>query len=183
MKIRLSEIPEEGRHYTFDQKTGELNEALKDLVGERDYSVEFDIRPMGNVYEIAGQVKTTLIETCSKCGWDLELGLARKFREILMEEMKDKDAKIAGHHTLNLAEEKFEISEYRNDHLELDGLVHQAIAEGIEEYPSCGKDDCEHLLEAQLVQQRLAEEFESAEAEKKGHPGFQVLEQIFKRKN
>jgi len=38
MKIRLNEIPEEGRNYTYSQETGELNEALKDIVGEHDFT-------------------------------------------------------------------------------------------------------------------------------------------------
>ena len=34
MKIRLKEIPQEGRRYQFDRTSAELNETLEDIIGE-----------------------------------------------------------------------------------------------------------------------------------------------------
>ena len=58
MKIRLTEIPNDGRSYTFDRESGELNEQLSDLVGKNAYHVNFTISPIGNAYEMRGGFKT-----------------------------------------------------------------------------------------------------------------------------
>jgi uncharacterized protein len=89
VKIRLKEIPLEGRSYIFDRKSGELNSALSDLLGKHPYEVKFYIKPIGTAYEMRGHLQTQLSEVCSKCGWDFELPLHKQINEILFEEQED----------------------------------------------------------------------------------------------
>ena len=68
MKIRLAEIPVEGRKFSFNRQTGELNSALTDIIEEAPYRVELLIRPLGNAYEMEGRVVTSLKEECALSG-------------------------------------------------------------------------------------------------------------------
>src|SRR3982750_1289461 len=97
MKIRLGEIPEEGRNYTYDRTSGELNTQLEDLIGAHPYAIDMFIKPIGNAYEMRGSVKTVLSEVCSKCGEDFDLAVDRKFTEIIFQE-EDEHRKSQGVH-------------------------------------------------------------------------------------
>ena len=84
--INLTEIPEDGREFEFNRQTGDLNELLKDILGDRAYQARLFIRPMGNAYEMTGEVRTQIGEICSLCGYDIELPIKRRVNEILIPE-------------------------------------------------------------------------------------------------
>ena len=82
--IHLDELPEDGKDYVYTNESAELNQDLKDLLGERAYKLEFSLRPAGNAYEMIGTVETTLPLLCSRCAIDLEYSIKEKFHEILI---------------------------------------------------------------------------------------------------
>ncbi len=52
MKINLNEIPAEGREYICNKRTAEFNESIGDLVGQEPYTIQFLVRPLGNIFEV-----------------------------------------------------------------------------------------------------------------------------------
>jgi uncharacterized protein len=93
MIIRLHEIPKEGKTFHVDRVSGELNEALEDLIGERSYETEFQLLPVGQAFDLTGKVHTTLKETCSFCAKEFDLPVVEKFHELIL---KDDAKKLSG---------------------------------------------------------------------------------------
>jgi len=131
MRINLSEIPEEGRSYVCNRKTGELNTSLKDLLGDAAFEAEFFIKPLNSKdFELRGVIKTTLPEDCSRCGVDFELKIAPSFQEILIPRQEDvrtghyakvnhiSEAEVAGP----------SVSEYDNSVFDMGEYVHEVVA-------------------------------------------------------
>lgn len=181
MKIRLSEIPQEGRHYTFDRETGELNEALADILGESRYSAEMELKPIGNAYELRGRVRTSVPEVCSTCGYDFDLLIERKFHEILFEEHEEgrKAHSVHGNQSVDFLGEGVSMTPYRNEVFDAGEYVHEAIALSEPFYPKCGGEDtCQREAEVLEIRRRLEAEFASAEEVVAGHPAFAVLKSL-----
>lgn len=183
MKIRLKEIPQDGRDYDLDRASGELNEDLKDLIGDRDYSVEFSIKPIGNAYEMRGTLKTTVPEVCSTCGYDFELPIDRRINEILFEEPEDhrKSQSVHGNQSVDFGGSGPAMVPVKGEVFEPGAFVHEAIALAAPFYPICGENgQCEHRDEVEEIKRKLAADFALADAkeEKVGHPGFAALKDL-----
>ena len=188
MKIRLNEIPQEGREYIFDRKSGELNDALSDLIEpDRPYDIDFFIKPIGNAFELRGKLKTTLKEICSSCGYEFDLPIQRKFNEILLEDQEDhrKNQGVHGNHSVDFLAEGPSMTPVHGDVFDAGEYVHEAIALAEPFYPMCGEEGrCLRQDEVQKIRERL--EAENAEVEEKtaGHPAFSVLKGLdLKKKN
>lgn len=182
MKIRLNEVPAEGREYTFSRKTAELNEALGDIVGTHDYDVEFFIKPIGNAYELRGRFKTTLNEVCSKCGTDFELPVNRALAEILIEDHNEyrKQETAGGNHSVDFLSDGPSMIPLRGNVFDAGDFVHEAIALAEPSYPTCGSNgECLNFAEISQVIERLEAE-SNLENEKKpvGHPAFSALQNL-----
>ncbi len=171
MKIRLAEIPEDGRQFTFTRESGELNTALKDLLPAVPYRVDLTIRPLGNAYEMEGKVVTSLNELCSLCGWDLNLPLNRTFREVLVEEEEtDRETHhVHGNQSVDFLSEGSS-STYKDGVFDAGEFVHELVAISEPMYPSCGDPDCEHLEEANAKRAELEAEFNKADVDEKTNP-------------
>lgn len=83
--IKLSEIPEEGRDFLWNSKTGEINAVLEDLIQKQDFEAQFSIRPMNSKdFELVGLITTKAPEFCSRCGDDILFPVKASFHEILI---------------------------------------------------------------------------------------------------
>jgi uncharacterized protein len=185
MKIRLGEIPEEGRNYTFDRKSAELNADLEDLVGTHPYTVDMFIKPIGNAYEMRGSVKTTLSEVCSKCGYDFEMPVDRKFNEILFEEQDDhrKSQGVHGNQSVNFLGEGPSMIPVRGNVFDAGDYTHEAIALEEPFYPMCGPNGtCLHADEVKEIVERL-EEQSAAAVDEPTHPFAALKDLELSRKN
>lgn len=182
VKIRLGEIPADGREYTYSRKTGEMNDSLADLIGKEDYQVEFRIKPIGNAYDLEGKLSTSLSEICSTCGYDFQMPVARKFHEILIEdEGEDRKAQsVHGNQSVDFLEQDLSVASYRGEIFNADDYVHEVIAIAEPFYPTCGADgDCLHIEEVNEIRKRLEAELAAAdEAKDVGHPAFSVLKEL-----
>lgn len=132
MRINLNEIPNEGKSYQLNRRTSELNEVLSDLIGDMNYDVEIEIRPIENNknFEFFGFIKTTLPEQCSRCGLDFKLPMHLKFKEILMPKMgqpRDSHYMKANHYS-DLNNDGPSVTEYEGHHFELGEYLHEALA-------------------------------------------------------
>lgn len=183
MKIRLNEIPEAGRAYQFDRETAELDQDLEDLIGQRDYDVDLFIKPIGNAYELRGQVKTAVGEVCSKCGWDFDFAITKPIREILFEEHEEhrKAHSVHGNQSVDFSDQTLSMVPVRGDVFNVGAFVHEAIALSEPFYPMCGGGEiCLRENEVAEIRRKLEAEWERAEAEEKhrGNPAFAVLQNL-----
>ncbi len=151
--IDLREVPREGSQYSYSQESGELTSAFADIIGSNPYTVDLRINPVGNAYEVSGQVKTSLNLLCSRCGIDFKYPVSESFREILLvtEKMprQGKEARVnhsseldpAGPNVTLLEDETFKVGDFVR---EIIGLAEPVQPLG---KPDCDVD-CENLQEA-----------------------------------
>jgi uncharacterized protein len=60
MKINLQDIPEEGKSFDFDDKSGELVHVLQDLIGNIPHQTQFFIKPINSKdFEMTGFILYT----------------------------------------------------------------------------------------------------------------------------
>ncbi len=84
MFIDLQSIEEDGKDFNFDELSEELEGAFTDLIGETPFKIQVEIKPLGNTFQVLGRVSSQYQETCSKCGYDVELPLENKINEIVV---------------------------------------------------------------------------------------------------
>ena len=84
MLINLSEIPPEGRTFHFTEKTAELNSALEDLVRNCPYSIDFQIQPVGNIFEVTGKIHSDVKMECTRCLKEFALKIDERIHELLI---------------------------------------------------------------------------------------------------
>lgn len=141
MIIRLHEIPNEGKSFHVDRKTGELNDVLKDLIGEQAYSTDFHVLPVGQAFDLRGKVKTSFREQCSFCATDFEQAVSEDFHELIL---KDDAKKLTGLKDFS-PDENVSVSVAQNGlTYDIGSLLHEIIALAEPIQPTC-KADCKGL--------------------------------------
>ena len=81
LKIQLKGLPERGRDFEFTHQSGELNQTLKKLIGENEYDVKLQIKPLGGFFEIKGHIKTKMNLLCSRCADPFKYEIDKSFCE------------------------------------------------------------------------------------------------------
>jgi uncharacterized protein len=159
MKIKLNEIPEDGRHYTINRTTGELNQDLQDLIADHPYDFEFSITPLNKSdYELRGTVNTTTDELCSLCGDTFKFKVQAKIHEILIEaapEEKGLEKQSRSNHFSELNESGPSVIEYKDDVFEFGQFGHEVIALNIPFNPKpeqTANGDCKVCLKTNMTQ-------------------------------
>lgn len=178
VKINLSEIPAEGREYFYNQKDGQLNQILQDLIGQNSYEVRIFIKPMGNAFEASGAVLSSKESLCAKCGFDLDLELKQKINEILIPEAEEyrKDHAVHGNGAIDFMSDGPNVTNFQAPFFNLGEFVHEMFALSEPMYPDCGKEVCENY---EQVKKNLQEDIDVPRFETpKGHPAFSVLEKL-----
>lgn len=131
MRINLNEIPEEGQSFIWNNKTGELSQALADLVGKNVYHTEFFVKPLNSKdFELHGTIKTGLPEQCARCGIDFDFPVNEKFYEILIPKQDQprgsKYSKV--NHMSDAHNDGPESSEYEGNHFDMGEYLHEVVA-------------------------------------------------------
>jgi len=131
MKIKLNEIPEDGRDYVFNRKTGELNSVLEDLIGKAEYTAQVFIRPLNTKnYDLKGSIKSETEELCSHCGENFQFKAQASVHEILIpgaEEIKNSQFSKSNH-VSELNQDGPSVSEYFGDAFDIGEFLHEALA-------------------------------------------------------
>ncbi len=178
----LREVYREGRDFFYNQESGELTESLADLVGANPYSVEIHIAPLGNAYEVTGEVKTEMNLLCSRCGIDFKYPVRESFRELLVVSKdlprQGKEARVnhsseldpQGPNVTLLTDENFNVGQFAR---EIIGLAEPVQPLG---KPDCD-DSCENLQEA-YRKGWLKRPGEEEEDNAKSHNPFQALKGV-----
>lgn len=153
-RILLTELPPEGREFYFDREGGELDAALKDLIGENPYQIEVFIQPMGNVFQLKGHIQTALDLLCSRCGIDIQHKVNQKVSEILVIQNKPLgrgDSTSRVNHTSDLGDQEQEATLLDSPQFDLGEFFHEIIALAEPIQPLGGPDcatSCENLEKA-----------------------------------
>ena len=144
MRIKLSEIPEEGRSYVWTTQTGELKNNLEDLIKGQKYQVDFYIRPINSKdFELTGKIATQTPELCSRCGFDIIVPLKSSFHEILIppqpEDRIGKYAKV--NHISESTGDGPSSTEYSENHnFDMAEYLHEVVAIALPFNPAPPKD-------------------------------------------
>lgn len=144
MIINLQEIPEEGKSWVLNRHTAELNESLRDLIGNTPYTAEFTILPMpAGTFELRGFIRTELPESCFRCGLDFQFPVSEVVHELLMPEMETpRDAKFAKtNHFSDQTHEGPTVVEYSGHHFNAGEYFHEVV--GIAAPPSAAPEEDE----------------------------------------
>lgn len=151
--IQLDELPHDGLDYLYTSESGELNEALNDLLAGRPYRLEFYLRPAGNSYELRGTVRAAMPLLCSRCAIDFEHQIEETFYEILIVnpplDRKSKtsqtnhltDSQAGGTFCNYIQSEEFDVGDWAH---EIIALAEPAQPLG---RPNCD-ESCENYLQA-----------------------------------
>ncbi|MBT4762146.1 MAG: hypothetical protein HOO06_10645 [Bdellovibrionaceae bacterium] len=82
--LALNEVPLEGEKFTYTRASGELNEALSDLIKDADYTVTLEVFPFDADagYQLRGEVHTEMPLSCSRCAIDFSYKVNCKINEV-----------------------------------------------------------------------------------------------------
>ena len=161
-KIKLSEVPEDGREYIFNQATGELSEDLKDLIGNEKYDATVFIKPLNHKdFSVVGRIKTATKEDCSLCGETFSLKADLEVNEILIphnprtnERVEKSEKQVRSNHMSELNESSVGVIEYNAEEFEVGTCLRQIVALSIpyKPMPQATKEgDCVVCLKSQLT--------------------------------
>jgi len=173
MILYLREIPKEGRKLVLNEFTGELTESLKDIVGALPYRLEADIIPMGESYDIRGEIQTSSEQTCSFCADTFWLPIKEKFHEMILGE----DQKTLSGFDENWLHEDVHVLDLENPYeFNFGELIHEVVALAIPSQPECQKN-CKGLC-PECGENRNEEDCHCAEQKKLEESPFSVLKSV-----
>ena len=140
---RLREIPSQGHCFEFSQDSGELDSRLKDLIGTNTYQVRIEIVPIGNAFELRGQLETQLDVHCSLCAEPLKHPINEILQDILLiqDTMSRAEHQVRVNHTTELAPDAPDYVVLTDDFFDLAEYVHEQIALA-EPLKPVGSADC-----------------------------------------
>ncbi len=144
LQIKLHEVPEEGREYTYNKATGELNESLRDLIENNDYHAKLFIKPLNHKdYSLTGTLQTRTVEICSLCGETFQFPTTAKINEILIPaaQNKEKEKQSRSNHFSELDDSTFGVSEYKGDTFDMGEHLHEAVALSVPFNPKPKQND------------------------------------------
>lgn len=180
VEIVLKDLPLDGREFTYTRESGELNEALKDLIRDNDYQVKFTLLPVGNAYSLKGTMTTGMDLQCSKCATDLKLPIKAKLNELIVVEKP----MLKGDHQTR-ANHAHELSDSGPDYLMLDSenfkvadYIHEVVGLAEPIQPVCPPENAVACADAlKNIQRDWLSVGENAGQPIKANP-FQILEKM-----
>lgn len=138
-RINLLEIPETGRDWTLNRRTGELNEVFKELIGDEAYEVTFTVTPLDRgTFQLVGTIKTAVPEGCSRCGEDFTWAVSENFKEMLLpgldQPRNSQYAKV--NHLSDQNNEGPSVFEYDGNHVNMGEYLHEIVALSLPSVPA-----------------------------------------------
>lgn len=172
MKINLKALTPEGETYHFDRSSEEFHGVLDDIIGKREFAVDVEIRPLGNSFEMRGKFAAAYTDSCSKCGYDVDVPITNKINEILViEEARPRHSQsVRGQNSVKFDGEGPSVTYLNNQDFMLSEFIHEMVASSMEAYPQCSDQKMCHEQQYKLADEPVEKP--------KGHPAFQVLEAI-----
>ena len=181
-QIALRDLPADGRDFEFTRESGELNVALRDLIGANPYRLAFHLKPVGNTFDLRGKVETRLNLQCAVCANEFTQDVTRPLHEfILIERALDKgDHTTKANHAHEWEEGGPDYTVLEGDAFDVAEFAHEAIALAEPNRPLCAPEapgGCSHRDELPK-RSWLSYDGDGAQAsDVRSHP-FQVLEKM-----
>jgi len=179
-EIVLKDLPLDGRQFTYTRETGELNEALKDLIQDNNFEVRFNILPVGNAYSLKGEVKTGMDLQCSKCATDLSIPIKAKLNELIVVEkpMSKGDQLVRANHAHELQDSGPDYLMLENESFKVADYIHEVIGLAEPIQPVCPPENARECADAlKNIQRDWLSVGDSAGQSIKANP-FQILEKM-----
>ncbi len=145
--VNLKSLPEKGEQYQFSQQNGELDEQLRDLIGSNNYYVSLEVRPVGNVFEISGEIRAEMDLICSHCGRELHHPVNDSFNELIVVTAKWTRAGHSGH-VNSVKDHEITCNYATSFDFDLGDFVHEHIALAEPDHPLCARPDCDDVFNA-----------------------------------
>lgn len=145
ISVMLPSLPEDGETYKYTEITGELTKTLEDLIGNAAYAVDIALKPMGNAFEISGEIKTQMNTNCAHCGRDMTYEVNDDFREIILIEEERGRGGHTGHAGADLVSDGPFCNYVQSPSFSIADFVHEHIAAEEPYIAECGKADCEKV--------------------------------------
>jgi uncharacterized metal-binding protein YceD (DUF177 family) len=146
--VMLPSLQESGETYKYTNATGELTKSLEDLIGSSPYSVNIVLKPMGNAFEISGDIKTEMMTSCAHCGRDMAYEVNDDFREIILIEEERGRGGHTGHAGADLVSDGPFCNYVQSPQFSIADFVHEHIAAEEPYIAECGKSDCEKVMKS-----------------------------------
>ncbi len=191
MKIRLSQIPEEGKNFQFTTgEEPELDAALVDLLGQSGrYEVRFSLRPLDQkgLFSLQGRFEASHPEFCSRCGDVFPFQSQMDLHEFLFPKLMEDHRKESGTHGSHAAHtgssDSIDASvgyEYEEDHFDLGEFLHEQIALAIPVAPAPELKGSEQCSFCGVNITELSQKWgtESQETQHLEHHPFAVLKNL-----
>lgn len=144
MKIKLTDIPQEGKNFTWSNQTGELNKVLSDLIDYSPYQTDFYIHPLNHRdFQLTGKIQTALPEQCSHCGDDFQFTVSEKFNAIITPKLhQPRGGKYSKTNHVSDSDDGPVSAEYENMVFDMGEFIHEVVAIAIPPNPA-PKEDCD----------------------------------------
>lgn len=181
-RILLKDIPLEGQAFEFTNFSGELNDSMGDVVGSNAYRVDLFIQPMGNTYELKGEIKSAVDQQCSVCADEFKRPVSLKVHELIVVEraLGKGDQSTKSNHAHEWEQEGPDYIILPSEIFDVGAYAHEAVALTEPIRPLCSPDHpsgCARSLERVERPWLSYGETENREINIRSNP-FQVLEKI-----
>ena len=178
--IDLKELPLEGRDFHYTRESGELNEALRDLIDDNVFAVHFRLVPVGNAFALTGAIETELNLECSLCAIDFKFPVKQTLNELLIIQapLAKGDFQTKTNHAHEWTDQGPDYIVLESQMFHVTDYVHEAIALSEPTRP-LGKPDCDLSCEniTEPIKQVLDPRLAKAADPIRSNP-FQVLEKF-----
>ena len=169
MVIDLFNIDEKGRSYCFDESDNEWKKAFLDLVEESAFCVSMEIQPMAGAYRISGGFQSHYRETCSRCGYSIQVPIKNSINEIVVIEKQRPRNTHCSQARRNFDKDEPSVTYINESQLDLKEFLHELIASCLDMFPVCS--------DSKICQARQYD-FKKEEFSMGGHPGFASLKNL-----
>ena len=111
LKVNLNNLSQKGLDFSYNQKSKEMTDKLRPLIGDNDYDITVHIQDEGlSSYSISGSIQTHINLLCSRCAYEFKGHLNKKFKEKILLQKKltriDKEVK-SNHFSELMSQENF----------------------------------------------------------------------------
>jgi uncharacterized metal-binding protein YceD (DUF177 family) len=179
-EIVLKDLPLEGREFVYTRESGELNEALKDVISGNDFEAKFRLTPVGNAYSLVGSLKTVMDLDCSLCASGVHYPIQLKLNELIVVEkpMAKGDHQGRANHAHELQDGGPDYLILENETFRVPDYIHEAVALAEPIRPVCPPENAVECANAlRDIQRDWLSVGEGEGKPIKANP-FQVLEKM-----
>lgn len=182
LMIKLREVPEAGKAYSFSQTDTVLQAGLADLLKTNPFKAELYITPIGEAYQVTGSIKATMNLNCALCGVKFPYEVYEKVNEILYIEKKQhtrKDKQSRANHISDYKEGDAFCTELNKEELDVTEFLHELFAASEPPHPM-GKPDCETNCEnyKKAVKEGLFEPYNKINEDSESKSPFAALKKL-----